>query len=668
MKKEITLTPDEKELFDTLRSIVNKVSPGTTLRVAGGWVRDKLLNKESDDIDFMVDNISGEKAARLIANELGITGPHVVEANPDASKHLETAGMKVTISNGTEFDLDFAMARQEVAREGSRIPDILPATPEKDAFRRDLTINSLFYNIMDGNLEDFTGKGFQDLENNVIRTPEAPFKTFKDDPLRIFRTIRFMARYNGEIDPQTLVAMRNPQLINEIQMKVSKERIEQELSKTLKGPNPTVALKMLKETGIFQSIIDESIKGTEFEGQMAPLDMDQNSPYHELTVWDHTMKVVENILDFYPESDPEKRSVMILTALMHDMGKLYYKIHQHKEDRTSYGGHEKASGQLATLILKYLKFNNKTIEQVSKLANYHMRIHGMDREKNLAPEKKRLAWMRKFIRKMLEDNVDAMDIMNHSIADSYSKSTKPVCDDIIEKYRLMKNQLSQSVEDSQINDTTQRFTPVLNGREIMSILNISPGKMIGTVSERVKELMDENPLITKEEAAEAIKREFLPNIPQEEKIRQASACPKHLLFEKLDKILEAIDKKKSDLAITLIVDLKDENENDESVYEEIASCMFKTLLFDRTKKNLDILSYIFKKAEKNFFNADLCIPVLGILLLVKTGTKSKVIEEIGERMSNMAKEELAEMLSQLPSDSYHKKIIKGLKNGRCKRR
>jgi tRNA nucleotidyltransferase (CCA-adding enzyme) len=667
MKNKIELNSDEKELFDILKKIISKVSPGTTLRVAGGWVRDKLLGKESDDIDFMVDNASGEKIARLIAKELNIAGPHVVEANPDASKHLETAGMKIPLSNGTVFDLDFAMARQEIY-DDSRIPEILPATPQEDAFRRDLTINSLFYNIMNDELEDFTGKGLNDLRNKTIRTPESPFKTFKDDPLRIFRTIRFVARYNGEIDPQTLVAMKNPQLISEIQNKVSKERIEQELSKTLKGPNPTVALKLLKETGIFQSIVNEAIKGSEFEGQMAPLDMNQNNPHHELTVWDHTIKVVENILDFYPNTDPEKRSVMILTALMHDMGKLYYKIHQEKEDRTSYGGHEKASGKLAELILKYLKFNNKTVEQVSKLANHHMRIHMMDRDKNLEPEQKRLAWMRKFIRKMLEDNVDAMDIMNHSIADSYSKSTKPVCDDIVEKYHLMKQQLIKSMEDSNVDQNQKKFTPVLNGREIMEILNISPGKMIGQALERVKDLMDENPSISKEEAAKIIKKEFLSKLPEEEKIRQASACPKHLLFSKLDEILEAIDEKNGDKAITLILDLKNENEDDESVYEEIGSSMLKVLLFDKTKRNLEILSYLFEKAERNFFNSELCVPVLGILLLVKTGTKTEIIEEIYKRMENMAKDKLEEMLDQLPNDCYHKSMVKRLSNGRSKRR
>jgi tRNA nucleotidyltransferase (CCA-adding enzyme) len=667
MEREIKLTSDEQELFDSLRKIIKKVAPGTTLRVAGGWVRDKLLGKASDDIDFMVDNMSGEKIARLITNELGLEGPHVVEANPDASKHLETAGAKIPVSSGYEFDLDFAMARQEVYDDESRIPEIKPATPEEDAFRRDLTINSLFYNIMSGELEDFTGTGLSDLEKNVIRTPLNPYKTFMDDPLRIFRTIRFASRYNGEIDPQTLAIMRDSNLHEAIAKKVSKERIEQELTKTLKGPNPVLALRLLKETGIMENIIAQAIQGTKFEGQMAPFDMDQNNPHHELSVWDHTIKVVENILDFYPDTDPEKRVIMILTALMHDLGKLYYKIHEDKGDKTSYSGHEKASGELAKLILKYLKFNNRMVDQISKLSHHHMRIHQVDRDKNLSEEKKRLTWMRKFIRKMGEEGVDAMDIMNHSIADSYSKKTAPVTQDIVDKYNLLKSQLQMAGENPNVDPGSGKIKPVLNGRDVMTILNIGGGPLVGRAIERVKELMDENPAISKEDATQIIKNEFLPQLPEEEKIRQASSCPKHLLFGRVDDIKAAIKEVNVDQAITLMTDLKEEGENDESVYENIASCMFDTLLIDSSKRNLNLLEYLFKKAERNFFNTELCVPVLGILLLLETGTEEKVIEEIGERMSNMANNDLQEMLKSLPPDAHHKKIIKSLRNGRRKR-
>ena len=121
-------------------------------------------------------------------------------------------------------------------------------------------------------------------------------------------------------------------------------------------------------------------------------------------------------------------------------------------------------------------------------------------------------------------------------------------------------------------------------------------------------------------------------------MKQSSSCPKHLLFNKLNNILEAIEEKNGDKAIALMTSLKEEASDDESVYEHIASCMFKTLLFDRTKRNLDLLTYIFNKANDDFFNVELCIPVLGILLLLKTGTDDKYIEKIGERIMGKNKE------------------------------
>jgi hypothetical protein len=393
--------------------------------------------------------------------------------------------------------------------------------------------------------------------------------------------------------------------------------------------------------------------------------MDQNNPHHELTVWDHTIKVVENILMFYPDTDSEKRAIMILTALMHDLGKLFYDIHEDKGDKTSYSGHEKASADLAKLILSYLRFNTNMVDQVSKLARHHMRIHQVDRDKNLAGEGKRLAYMRRFIRKMLAENVDAMDVMNHSIADAYSKQINIVTPDVVKKYQLLKNQMEQALSSMSVDLNKKKFVPVLNGREIMSILNINPGPMVGQVNEFLQERMDENPNISKDEAAEAIKAQFGPQLDTEEQTRQASACPKHLLFSKLDGILEAIEEKNGTRSVTLMLDLKNENEDDESVYEHLASCLLKTLTFDRTQRNLELLNYLIEKSGENFFNTNLCIPMVGVLLLIKTGTEPEVIERILTRMSNMSEPDVQSMLSDLPDDAYHKDIIGKFKNGRC---
>ena len=181
---QISLTDCEKELFQLLHGAVNKFSKETVLRVAGGWVRDKLLCKDSADIDIAISNKSGIEFAQLVNEYLASSGKEtisvaVIQANPDQSKHLETATAKI---NG--FDIDFVNLRSETYSD-TRIPEIRVGTPQEDAMRRDFTINALFYNINDDCIEDFTNHGLDDLRKGLIRTPISAFITFKDDPLRV---------------------------------------------------------------------------------------------------------------------------------------------------------------------------------------------------------------------------------------------------------------------------------------------------------------------------------------------------------------------------------------------------------------------------------------------------------------------------------------------------
>lgn len=187
----------------------------TVLRVAGGWVRDKLMGKNSNDIDIAIDDMFGEELAELarqkqlkediaagkVDEKKAKKGYGVIKSNSDKSKHLETAVMKV---HG-EF-IDLVNLRSEEYGEDSRVPTIKIGTPEQDALRRDLTFNSLFYNINTGQIEDLTGKGLEDLKNGVIRTPLEPVKTFIDDPLRVLRTVRFSMRFGFKISQEIIDA------------------------------------------------------------------------------------------------------------------------------------------------------------------------------------------------------------------------------------------------------------------------------------------------------------------------------------------------------------------------------------------------------------------------------------------------------------------------------
>jgi tRNA nucleotidyltransferase/poly(A) polymerase len=306
----ITLTPEERDLFRLLRRAREEMDVTATLRVAGGWVRDKLLatpeftrmspaegrltskyKKGSGagscsidrpggaavsmgrqgskvigdsstscgtdsgsynecqppvDIDIALDTCVGREFAEQLNQYLSQMGEKthtvgVVLKNPEKSKHLETATMKV----GT-FWIDFVNLRAEEYTQDSRIPDLMRiGTPAEDAFRRDLTINSLFYNVNNGQVEDWTGRGFDDLRRGVVSTPLAPLTTLLDDPLRALRSVRFAARLRFTMDDALIEAAMDDRVRKALAEKVSRERIGCEVDLMLRSPDPVGAMRLL---------------------------------------------------------------------------------------------------------------------------------------------------------------------------------------------------------------------------------------------------------------------------------------------------------------------------------------------------------------------------------------------------------------------------------------
>eukprot|EP00850_Spirogloea_muscicola_P006086 SM000028S10180 [mRNA] locus=s28:827576:832180:+ [translate_table: standard] len=265
VQDSIVLRPEEQELFAALLGTVKHFGLATQLRVAGGWVRDKLLGKESNDIDIALDDTLGRDFAEKVNQYLQHQGVEthkvgVVRSNPDQSKHLETATMRV---HGVWIDL--VNLRAETYADDSRIPSMEFGSPLDDALRRDLTINSLFYNINTGNVEDLTQKdqitepihfdpGIQDLQDGRIRTPMPPRSTFLDDPLRVLRAIRFGARFSFQLDEELKQAAQLPEVREALAFKISRERIGKEIDLMLRGRNPAAAMFHLADLGLFESV------------------------------------------------------------------------------------------------------------------------------------------------------------------------------------------------------------------------------------------------------------------------------------------------------------------------------------------------------------------------------------------------------------------------------
>lgn len=260
-KRAFSLTEEEHQLFDFLKDALREwivqhpADEGLQLRVAGGWVRDKILGREAHDIDIALEHgVSPSEFAQHaedVMGRRGFTAHHVasIAIRPELFKHLETATAKLF-----EFHVDFCNLRSDDYATGSSASDVRRCgTPEEDALQRDLTVNSLFYNINSDKIEDFTRKGLGDLKSRLLRTPITAERTLRDDPLRALRAIRLSGKLKFSLDPSLLQGFRDQVVLDSLKSKISRERIGKELQTMFEGPAPWEALFHLLDSGLFSA-------------------------------------------------------------------------------------------------------------------------------------------------------------------------------------------------------------------------------------------------------------------------------------------------------------------------------------------------------------------------------------------------------------------------------
>lgn len=510
INENISLTKIEQDIFDLLKQVIKDKSPGSTLRVAGGWMRDKLLGIPSHDIDIAVDNISGYKFALLALewmkehNIPGLKQVAKVDENPEQSKHIETAILPIF-----GIPIDFVQLRKETYSENSRIPQVeATSSAQEDALRRDLTINSLFYNINNSEVEDFVG-GIEDLKKGIARTPIDSKITFIQDPLRVLRTLRFAIKYGLDLDPAVKEAIKDPEVQSALKSKVSKERIWKELVGTkepqgwkkglLSGPNPHLAAKLLAELGLRDLLFglsEEEQQEIGLEKGTIPWDSDQNNPHHNLNIWEHTLAAMEHLHDAAEEIDKGEQNkelegaIRNLSMLLHDIGKCDLCSRQDTpQGHYTYHGHAESSAKMAEFILRNnFKAPEAIIKRVVALCKHHMRLHTLPADAQ-----------DKTLRKVLKDiGDDWRNLVFMSISDSMGK-TNAVEDN---KYREFAKRI-----DEYLNQTGGKIEikPPITGNDIMTILGLKPGAEVGRITKALKDKLLEIPGMSKEEAVAFIK-------------------------------------------------------------------------------------------------------------------------------------------------------------------
>ncbi|MCS6990996.1 MAG: CCA tRNA nucleotidyltransferase [Chitinophagales bacterium] len=439
--KPVSVSDEEQQLYEAVAAEAAKLQAPVYL--VGGHVRDKLLQRESKDIDFTVVG-DGPQLAEAVGKRLGVS---VV-----TYKNFGTARLQYH-----DFIVEFVGARRESYRPASRKPEVQAGTLMDDLARRDFTINALAISLNADDygmvLDAFDGLG--DLERRLLRTPLDPDITFADDPLRMLRAARFAA----QLDFTPLVEVRQAMRNNAERIRiVSVERITDELNKMLMAPKPSIAFDLLFKTGLLQEVLPElallyGVEHIEGKGH-------KDNFYHTLQVLDQVARRSDHLW-------------LRWAALLHDVGKYDTKRFE-KGKGWTFHGHEVVGARKVEAIFRRLHLPlNEPLKFVQKMVLLHLRPIALSKEEVTDSAMRRL---------LFDAGNDLEDLLILCESDITSKNEKKV-KKYLENFQLVRRKLAEVEE----RDRIRNWQPPVSGEVIMKTFGKPPGREIGIIKEAIRE-------------------------------------------------------------------------------------------------------------------------------------------------------------------------------------
>ena len=415
--------------------------------IVGGYVRDLLMQRPCSDIDIMV---IGEPVpfARKIADRLH--GKNFV-----LFERFRTAQLELKDGNGESFKLEIVGARKESYNPESRKPITSIGTIEDDLSRRDFTINALALRVNREKRNEIVDlfDGVRHIGERLLRTPLDPEKTFSDDPLRMMRAARFACQLQFTLDKESTLAMKA--MHDRIQI-VSRERVSHEFLKIMQCPKPSIGLEILYSTGLLKEIIPELdiMAGIEQVDGLG----------HKDTLF-HTFQVVDNL------STHTDKLWLRVAALFHDIAKPVTKRFSPGAGWT-FHGHEAVGIKIVARIFKAMKWPLDPLEYVQKMVRMHHRPIPLSKEEITDSAVRRL---------MFESGPDLEDLMSLCRADVTSKNPRKV-QRIMQNFNNVEERIAEVAEKDQL----AKWRPPISGNDIMEMLQLTEGRLVGTIKSRVE--------------------------------------------------------------------------------------------------------------------------------------------------------------------------------------
>jgi poly(A) polymerase len=437
---------------------------GHSIALVGGPVRDLLLGRLSRDLDFAT-------SARPDAIEKCLAG--WVDAHWDIGRDFGTIGAAVG-----DWTLEITTYRSDSYDAGSRRPDVSYGDSlEGDLARRDFAVNAMAVTLPDQRFVDPFG-GMTDLVEKVLRTPGTPAQSFGDDPLRMLRAARFAAQLQFSVPPEVVAAMRDMAERLEI---VSAERIRDELVKLLLSAEPRRGLELLVDAGLADRVLPE----------LSALRLELDEHHRHKDVYEHSLTVLEQAItleDRLEAGGPDL--VTRLAALLHDIGKPRTRRFS-GDGSVTFHHHDVVGAKLATKRLKALRFPNDTTADVSRLVELHLRFHGYGSGE----------WTDSAVRRYVRDAGPLLDRLHVlTRADCTTRNARKA-----ERLRRTYDDLEQRISRLLAQEELASLRPDLDGQQIMAILGITPGPLVGKAYNFLLERrLDEGPLGEERATAELL--------------------------------------------------------------------------------------------------------------------------------------------------------------------